>query len=256
MDFVVDTGETPASVTAGPSGQIDHRGTYATHEIELHDARGEDLSIDREGFRLIADATAVADFHDPDEVRRVYYPELERLLIAETGARRVHLFDHTVRTGDEGEQADKALREPLGVAHNDYTDVSGPNRLRLALPEEAEALAARRFAIVQVWRPTHDVIRRRPLALCDARSVRQDDLLVTERRHRDRVGYTYSLLFHPGQRWRWFPEMTRDEAIVFKVYDADASRARFTPHASPALCAPPPDAGPRRSIEARALVFF
>ena len=51
--------------------------------------------------------------------------------------------------------------------------------------------------------------------------------------------------------------MTRDEAIVFKVYDsADDGRARFTAHGSFNDPNTPDDAPPRESIELRALVFY
>lgn len=256
LQFAVDTGQTPVAATAGPSGQIDHRGTYEEHEVTLHDLRGAATSIDAEGFELRAHVTEVADFHDLEGLPAAYYPEVKALVREVTCCRRVEVFDHTVRTGDITEQADKGLREPLQVAHNDYTERSGPTRLELALPDEAEALKQRRFAIVQVWRPTHDPIVARPLALCDSRSVRADDWLLTERRHRDRVGYIYNLEHHPTQRWCWFPEMHRDEALVFKVYDSDESRARFTPHGSAILPTTPPDAPPRRSIEVRSLALF
>ncbi|MBW2463365.1 MAG: hypothetical protein JRH11_17070 [Deltaproteobacteria bacterium] len=143
------------------------------------------------------------------------------------------------------------------MAHNDYTHWSGPNRLRLALPDEADALSSRRFAIVQVWRATHDPIDRDPLAVCDAQSVEARHLLAAERRHEDRVGEIYQRLHHPDQKWFFFPQMRRDEALVFKVYDSMTDgRARFTPHGSFRDPATANGAPPRRSIEARALVLF
>ncbi len=256
LAFVVDTGEVPVAATAGPSGQIEHRGRYDEHVVTLHDQRRAETSIDEEGFELAPHPTAVADFHDLATLPAAYYPEVKAIVRRVTGAQRVEVFDHTVRSGDPDEQDDKILREPLQIAHNDYTEKSGPARLRLALPDEADALLRGRFAIVQVWRPTHEPIRARPLALCDARTVRAADLLLTERRHRDRVGYIYNLLHHPAQRWCWFSEMTRDEALVFKVYDSDETRARFTPHGSAVLLDTPPDAPPRRSIEVRTIALF
>ena len=51
--------------------------------------------------------------------------------------------------------------------------------------------------------------------------------------------------------------MTRDEALVFKVYDSlKDGRARFTAHTSFEAPATPPNAEPRQSIEMRALVFY
>jgi hypothetical protein len=126
---------------------------------------------------------------------------------------------------------------------------------------EAEELLKRRFAIIQVWRAAYrdaaSPIRSNPLAMADARSVAPDDLLVAERRYPNRVGQTYRLKFNPRHRWFYFPEMRRDEAIVFKVYDsARDGRARFTPHTSFDDPTTPAGAPPRQSIEARALAFF
>jgi hypothetical protein len=129
--------------------------------------------------------------------------------------------------------------------------------VRDLLPEEAETLLKRRFAIIQVWRAINKPIQANPLALADARSVAPEDLMVAERRYPHRVGQTYRLRYNPAHRWFYFPEMRRDEALVFKVFDSEKDgRARFTPHTSfddPGL---PPDSTPRQSIEARALAFF
>ena len=86
---------------------------------------------------------------------------------------------------------------------------------------------------MQVWRPIATVVVSEPLAICDARSVAETDLIATERRHPNRVGETYTLSYNPGHRWYYFPKMQRDEAIVFKVYDsAIGDHARFTAHSS------------------------
>jgi hypothetical protein len=169
----------------------------------------------------------------------------------------VVIFDHTLRSGDEGEREAKLVREPVLSAHNDYTEWSGPQRVREFLPDEADALLERRFAIVQVWRAIDQPIDTHPLALADARSVAMDDLLVAERRYPTRVGQTYRLKHNPQHRWFYFPRMRRDEAIVFKVYDSlTDGRARFTPHTAFDDPATPPGAPPRQSIEARAFAFF
>ncbi|MEC7526029.1 MAG: CmcJ/NvfI family oxidoreductase [Myxococcota bacterium] len=93
-------------------------------------------------------------------------------------------------------------------------------------------------------------------AILAASSVRREDLVFCERRHADRVGSIYQLAHHPAQRWRWFPELRRDEAIVFVVYDSDPARVGVTPHASFENPLAPPDAPPRRSLEVRTFAFF
>jgi hypothetical protein len=51
--------------------------------------------------------------------------------------------------------------------------------------------------------------------------------------------------------------MQRDEVVLIKGYDSmEDGRARFTPHSAFDDPTTPPNARPRESIEARALIFF
>jgi hypothetical protein len=260
IPYTVADGAPLVNETYGPNNIRRRRtGTVDWRPMRVHDGRGyaHDLALETSGFVLVEHGTAVRDFFDRQELESVYYPEVERLIRSVSGARRVVIFDHTLRSGDEAEREARLIREPVLSAHNDYTEWSGPQRVRDLLPDEAERLLARRFAIIQVWRAVNQPIRSNPLAVADARSLGPGDLLVAERRYPNRVGQTYRLKYNPAHRWFYFPEMRRDEALVFKVYDsAKDGRARFTPHTSFDLPNPAPGAPPRQSIEARALVFF
>ena len=257
--YAVDTGEKPVNETF-EAGQVIRRRTGATEARRVHidDARPltRELSLDANGFVLVDHRTAVEDFFAAD-LKAAYYPEVERLVQSISGAMRVVVFDHTLRTGDVTEQQTRKIREPVLWAHNDYTEWSGPQRVRELVPDEAEHLLQHRFAIIQVWRAINQPIQRNPLAIVDARSVSMSDFVRAERRYPDRVGETYQLSYNPSHRWFYFPRMRRDEALVFKVYDSETDgRARFTPHTSFDDPTSPPDAPPRQSIEARTLAFF
>ena len=139
----------------------------------------------------------------------------------QTGASRVVVCDHTLRSGNDSDREAQRLREVILSAHNDYTEWSGPQRVRDILPDDAEDLLSRRFAIVQVWRPIDRPVVAHPLALVDAQSVVPDDMIVAERRFPNRVGQIYRLCFNPEHRWFYFPNMQKDEAIIFKVYDSE-----------------------------------
>jgi hypothetical protein len=260
IPYTVDTGEKLVNETFG-ANNIRRRKT-GTHELKRVAVRNgrllaDRLSLDEQGFVFVEHRTKVTDFFDTAQLESVYYPEVEQLIKAVSGASRAVIFDHTLRSGDEAEREAKLIREPVLSAHNDYTEWSGPNRVREILPNEAEALLARRFAIIQVWRAINQPIRSNPLALADAKSVEMEDLIVAERRYPHRVGQTYRLKYSPNHRWVYFPEMRRDEAVVFKVYDSEKDgRARFTPHTSFDDPTSPPDAPPRQSIEVRAFAFF
>jgi hypothetical protein len=260
IPYTVDTGDKLVNETFGPNN-IRRRKTGA-HELKRMLVRNgrllaDRLLLDEQGFIFVQHKTKVADFFDPLQLESVYYPEVEELIKRASGASRVVIFDHTLRSGDETERETKLIREPVLSAHNDYTEWSGPNRVREILPDEAETLLTRRFAIIQVWRAINQPIQSNPLAVADAKSVAMEDLLVAERRYPHRVGQTYRLKYNPDHRWFYFPEMRRDEALVFKVYESEKDgRARFTPHTSFEDPASPPNAAPRQSIEARALAFF
>ena len=256
--YTADTGETLVNETFGPNN-IRRRtsGSDDRRQVEIRSGRAGTFSLDANGFTLVPHATQVVDFLDEKEIRATYYAEVAALIRQVSGAARVVVFDHTVRSGDEAEREARLLREPVLSAHNDYTEWSGPNRVREVLPDEADDLLKRRFAIIQAWRAINRPIQSNPLAIADALSVAPGDLLVAERRYPHRVGQTYRLKYNPAHRWFYFPEMRRDEALVFKVFDSETDgRARFTPHTSFEDPATPPGAPPRQSIEARALAFF
>jgi len=260
IPYTIETGEPLVNETFGPNNIRRRRtGMHDSQRVAVHNGRllADQLSLDEQGFVFVEHKTKVADFFDPSQLDSVYYPEVEQLIKKTSGASRVVIFDHTLRSGDETEREAKLIREPVLSAHNDYTEWSGPNRVREALPDEAESLLARRFAIIQVWRAINQPIQSNPLAVADAKSVAMEDLLVAERRYPHRVGQTYRLKYNPNHRWFYFPEMRRDEALVFKVYDSEKDgRARFTPHTSFVDPASPPNAPPRQSIEVRAFAFF
>jgi hypothetical protein len=260
INYVVKTGKKP--VTYLPEMGV--RETRRDGEFELrtkHIANARDSvhsnDIEREGFVLAEHETAVTDFYDDDEVRRVYYPELEELVKTQTGAKRVFVFDHTIRAASAATQAERSVRDPVHIAHNDYTEKSGPQRVRDWLPDEAEELLKGRFAVVQVWRPIKDPVEQQPLAICDASSIAPGDLVETDLVYKDRVGEVLQLAHNPEHRWSYMPNMTRDEALVFKRYDSVREGvSRFTAHTAFNDPTTKPDARERVSIEARTLVFF
>jgi hypothetical protein len=259
VNYTVDTGEKIVTLAAGP-GASDTRNTAPdAQRVTMHNGRPEAarFELERDGFRFVRHDTKVADFFDQEEIRRTYYPEMEALVKAESGASRVVVFDHTLRTADGDEREARKIREVVQRAHNDYTEWSGPQRVRDILPQEADKLLRRRFAIVQVWRPIRHPVETFPLAICDARSVAFEDFVISERRYPNRIGQTYMVKYNPNHRWYYFPRMRREEALVFKVYDSlKDGRARWTAHTAFEDPTSPANARPRESIEIRTLAFF
>jgi hypothetical protein len=253
-------GEAPYTFTGGPgSTEVRTGGTPDARRVTIHNGRREveRFTLERDGFRFIPHDTQVTDFLDDAEVKRTYYAEMEALVKRESGASRVVVFDHTVRTADREFGEAKKIREVVQRVHNDYTEWSGPQRVRDLLPDEAETLFKRRFAIIQVWRPIRHPVETFPLAICEATSMTPEDLVISERRYPNRIGQTYVMTYSDKHHWYWFPRMRRDEALVFKVFDSlKDGRARWTAHTAFDDETAPPTARPRESIEIRTLAFF
>jgi hypothetical protein len=215
----------------------------------------DELSFDTHGFVLTPHETAVRDFYHPDEIKSVYYPEVERLLKRVTGVERVVIFDHVVRNPVLAERGEKGAREPAKMVHNDYSLKSAPRRVRDRRVEEADRLLSNRFAEINVWRAIRGPIESSPLALCDARTLSPEDVVPADLVYRNRVGEAYGFIYNPKHRWYYFPRLQPNEAILLKCYDSnDDGRARFTAHTSFDDPSSPPNAAPRESIEVRALV--
>jgi hypothetical protein len=261
LNYYAGEGGSPISLVAEPGGRDLRIGEARSeaHRVAIRNGRplADKFALDRDGFRFVRHDTRVADFYDEGEIARVYYPEMEALVKRESGASRVVVFDHTLRTEDDRLREDRKIREVVRRVHNDYTEDSAPKRVRDLMGDEAETLLQGRFAIVQVWRPIRHPVETWPLAICDARSLDARDLVMTERRYQNRTGQTYAIRYNPEQGWYWFPRMRRDEALVFKVYESQRDgRARWTAHTAFDDPNAPPNARPRESIEIRTLAFF
>ncbi len=215
------------------------------------------VSLDREGFSLVRHDTAVMDFYDDDEVKSVYYPEVERALKHATGADRVFIFDHTTRRHIPGAADSRTgIRQPVARVHVDHTARSGPQRVRDLLPREADGLLRGRVQIINLWRPIRGPLWDSPLAVCDASSVSFDDLVPSDLVYPHRVGETYQVSYSPAHRWFYVPGMGVDEALLLKCFDSKTDgRARFAPHSAFTDPIGPADAPPRESIEVRTLIF-
>jgi hypothetical protein len=258
LTFLRDTSVKPTTYNppAG-TGEVRRVGNYGPFMTRIHDARpiAGNLSLDREGFMLVRRETRMGDFYDERAVREIYYPEVERLIKEATGASKTVVFDHTIRVADR--HVERGLRAPVRLAHNDYTEKSGPQRVRDLLGAEADARLQRRYVEINVWRPIQGPVEMAPLALADSSSLAPGDLVTADLVYTDRVGEIYHGLHNPAQRWYYFPRMERSEAVLIKCFDSlKDGRARFSLHTAFDDPATPADAAPRESIEVRVFAFF
>ena len=259
LNFTQPMAEKPYSYNYEPPPGVPARNTREeTHPVKVLDARAvEDrLSLDRQGFVLRRHPTAAANLYDETEIARVYYPECERLVQEATGANRVVAFDHIARNAALSAKGNQ-IKLPASRVHNDYTAWSAPQRVRDLMGTEAEELLKHRFAEINLWRPIRGPLLRSPLALCDAQSLSEENLVGSDLRYPDRTGETYAVTYNPAQRWYYFPQMRADEFVLIRCFDsARQGPARFSAHGAFNDPQTPADAPPRESIEVRTLVFF
>src|SRR6266566_9230131 len=100
LNYLTPMAERPRYLAydAGPEAPTTNM-AHEAHTVRIHDMRpiSPEVALDRQGFALVEQRTAVRDFWDEDEVRQVYYPEAERFIAEVTGASRVFIFDHVQR---------------------------------------------------------------------------------------------------------------------------------------------------------------
>jgi hypothetical protein len=219
--------------------------------------------LDAEGFALVAAPAGVRDFYDSDEVARVYPAEAAGLLRALTGCAATAMLNRPVIR-----VSGRAGARPAGTtftgdfAHADFSAAAAEQMLLRTLPpDEAAERLRHRYAVYNIWRafsgPPQDV----PLALCDTRTVAPADKQYCEITMRNANGELVTweniTYLHSGlHRWWYCPDMTRDEAYVFRSFDSDPARAEQVPHSAFADRSCPADAPPRASIEIRMFAFY
>jgi hypothetical protein len=260
LNFLVPMAEKPVAYNyEPPPGVAVRTGHNEEHRVPIRDARplvGR-LSLDKEGFVLLRHQTAVKNFYDEEEIKTVYYPECERVMLQATGASRVVAFDHIVRNAAMAAIEGSGIKLPAKRVHNDYTAWSSPQRVRDLMGAEAEELLQHRFAIINLWRPIRGPLLESPLALVDAQSLAEENLIASDLKYPDRTGETYSITYNANQRYYYFPKMQADEVVLIRCFDsALEGPRRFSAHTGFDDPNSPADAPPRESIEARTLVFF
>jgi hypothetical protein len=202
-----------------------------------------------------------------------------------TGASRVHVFSHLVRrdTVEANQNALAALEKtsneiadthgfgkvvPARFAHIDQSLDGAYTLLKDNLPEEAATLAKKRWGTINIWRPLA-TIRRDPLAVCDARTIEEEDLARVQAKlppKSEGKGYydsvskgdgfeSLELRANPNHKWYYTSNLTPDECLIFKIADSRKSakgRSGHTAFMDPSTT----DDSPRESMEIRSFLFY
>ena len=234
--------------------------------VVVHNARLLDPAptLDSHGFQLVVAPTKL-DLLDNDVVRDGFYPECRDLLKRVTGCDEVRGGGHEFRNGFGGETGPRGVKPtPNGsggaYAQGIHADMSPAveDGFRRIVPDD------RHFESINIWRSANsETVRMMPLAVCDMRSVRIDDIVFGDGQNTGNIKqYTkvvdQRLIHGPHQRWYYFPDMTPDEALLFRQYDTrqEILNLRTVFHTAVADPTSPDDAPMRSTIEVRMQAIY
>ncbi|MCP3419599.1 hypothetical protein NLM16_36390 [Bradyrhizobium brasilense] len=263
--------ERPAAVA--PTG---YNISFVDHDVTIRDARPivDDLSLDREGFALIQHKIACANERDPEVFKRKYLEEMVPFIkdyfnaswvsSADLGGVTIRSiggnssFGGSISDGSRGEADRRAVRNyGAGFAHCDYAPVAGPQMAaRDSQLQGIELRTYSRLMIIQAWCALSPPPQDLPLAFCDASSIPEADLVVTPQTKYGATLGVWIPYYSPFHRWYYFPDMTRDEFVLFKGYDSDAHYKPRSAHAAFDNRRAYPNASPRESVETRYYVYY
>jgi hypothetical protein len=236
--------------------------------------------MDRLGVSLAHLESKCTNIYDSAEVERVYYPEIEKLLLEFfPGATDALVYNHDVfdkdYAGDRREDQDN--KNPgvnagyANLVHNDLNDNSGRVRCRELLTrnlrnfgrtqhcteEEADRKMSRRFMSINLAKPI-ETVEQFPFVLCAWPSFADQPHITNYRIYDDRVGETTRFTYRPDHEWYWFPRQQPNEVSMLKCYDSvtDGSVSRWSFHTASVDPTAPPDARCRKNVVVRSYVFF
>jgi len=251
-------------------GMSVNTGIYRSYVMPVHNGRTvrDRFTLDRNGFEIIDHRTRVADFTDRDEVGRVYVDEVADFVTSYTGADRVATLGWVLRRS--AAPAENASQPQAALVHNDFSVIGARERAASAYASSfPDGPGFRRALITSLWRVFSPPPQDWPLAICDYTSVGPDEGLDNRMYFVDEIpGDLYLEMppdapgasgfeFHhnPDHQWWYFPDMTRDEILFFKLNDSDESVAWGAPH-SAFHDETAKATQPRHSIEFRSIAYF
>jgi hypothetical protein len=268
IDYLVPTSRINRRFWA--PGKEFNTGVYASQKVIIRNARlAGPFTLDEHGFCLSVHRSAITDWernYGPDTLYAEQVCEVAGRL---SGADFVIPLGGMLRSSGK---TSATVQPPAAEVHVDFTQrcaerIAG----RLYKKRDPQGPGFRRFIAFSLWRALSPPPQDMPLAICEGRSVRDDEGTHNTKVDVDEIptgdalfapiegeeNMSAATIFHhsPAHRWWYFPDMTPDEVIFVKFYDSDHRTAWRCPHTA-FRDSSRPDAHERRSIEYRAIAFF
>jgi hypothetical protein len=251
-------------------GKEFNTGVYAPYPVTIRNARhAGPFTLDEHGFCLGQHHSTLSDWENQYGGDSAYAAQVAEVATRLSGADVVVPIGGMLRNAAA---TSATVQPPAAEAHVDFTQQFAERRAE-AMYRKAHPRGPgyRRFIGFSLWRVLSAPPQDMPLALCEGRSVRDDEgtrntkVDVSEIPTGDALyapiegeeNMPAATIFHhsPGHRWWYFPDMSPDEVIFIKLYDSDHTRAWRCPHTA-FRDSSRPDAKPRRSMEFRAMAYF
>jgi hypothetical protein len=268
IDYLVPTSRINRRFWA--PGKEFNTGIYARHAVIVRNARlSGPFTLDEHGFRLGNHRTDITDWESNYGPNSPYAMQVCEVANRLSGADFVVPMGGMLRSSG---QTSATVQPPAAEAHVDFTQRCA-ERIAGNLYKKANPAGPgyHRFIAFSLWRALSPPPQDMPLALCEGRSVRDDEgthntkVDVNEIPTGDALfapiegeeNMAAATIFHhsPDHRWWYFPDMTPDEVIFIKFYDSDHRTAWRCPHTA-FRDSSRPDAQERRSIEYRGIAYF
>jgi len=268
IDYLVPTSRVNRRFWA--PGKEMNTGTYAAYEVTIRNARqAGPFLLDEHGFCLSRHNTQISEWQQNYRADSPYAAEVCQAAMKLTGADLVVPMGGMMR---DSRQTSSSVQPPAAEAHVDFTQRSAERIAeRLYRRERPQGGGYRRFLAFSLWRALSPPPQDMPLALCEGRSVRDDEGTHNTKIDVDQIptgealfapikgeaDMTAATIFHysPDHRWWYFRDMTPDEVVLIKFYDSDHSKAWRCPHTA-FRDHSQPNAKPRRSMEFRGIAYF
>jgi len=223
-----------------------------------------ELSFQKQGFVFWKHESKTLSEFDTMPKVLLHREEISEFLTEKLDAVFVKTYDCHTRTNTEKlatavDVFDELEPDsPARGAHNDITMKSGPEVVERNFTAEEKEKYLRpgyRFRIINTWRPLLPVCEDRPLAVCDASSIKPGDLIAADRVYPHTIGEIYYLKPNKNHRWFWMENQTPSDVLIMTMYDTKPGNdARYCPHISFENSRAASDAPKRHSVETRSIV--
>ncbi|KAI1751940.1 hypothetical protein F4782DRAFT_502695 [Xylaria castorea] len=180
------------------------------NDIVVHDVRGHeaDFHLGMQGFAF-GKLTTQQRLDTPKSIE-CYITEVREFLTTALGCDDVRIFEYKLRSSESPSRVEDRskgvshleYRAPSKMVHIDQTCFATKHRIRTHFPDDCDTLLKQKYRFVNVWRPlVQECVVDCPLALCDASTLSDEDLVECDLVYESYEGEHYKVKYNRNHRW-------------------------------------------------------